>query len=239
MPHFLQRHVVDPEVTWSHQSEGWTGLLLLLDVADVGEPGPAERPLLVERDVVPIEHELGAHAVGAGADVEPAQVRGDPIPARFEREVLNDPDLGRGPAEQQARVLSRVSHSPDPELAVAFVDPAAPLGEDQAETVLVFGDFEGGVFKEVAGFATDGEGRESRECHREQRRTDRHTHRLISRTYRSAPRPCRALGCWIILSELTVENTDTHRGLRTGFVVRQGFLRVQPSTILHRTWAHL
>ena len=64
-------------------------------------------------------------------------------------DVLGDPDLGRGPAEQQARVLARCGDLADPELAVALVLPAAPLGEDQSELVLVLGDLEGGVFEEI------------------------------------------------------------------------------------------
>ena len=67
----------------------------------------------------------------------------------LEIDVLADPDLGRGAAEQQARVLARAGHLADPELAVALVDPAAPPGEDQAEPVLVLGDLEGWVLQQV------------------------------------------------------------------------------------------
>ena len=57
-------------------------------------------------------------------------------------DVLGHPDLGRGAAEEQARVLAGVSHLADSELAVALVLPASPLGEDQSELILALADLE-------------------------------------------------------------------------------------------------
>ena len=168
----LQGHVVDPEVAGGHQSEGRSGWLLLLDLGDVGQLRPAESPVLVEWDVLPVEHELGGHAVGAGADVEPAQDRRDPIPARVERDILDDPNLGSGTAKQEARVLPRAGHLPDPGRAVALVVPSAPLREDQSELVFLLGDLEGRVFEEIPVSLPVGKARWDQDHHREQRRMD-------------------------------------------------------------------
>src|SRR5271157_3991492 len=43
----LQRHVVDPEITGRHQSQRRPRLLLLLDLAHIGELGPAKRCVFV------------------------------------------------------------------------------------------------------------------------------------------------------------------------------------------------
>ena len=63
----------------------------------------------------------------------------------LELDVLGHADLGPDPAVEQARVLAGVGDLADPEIAVALVLPAAPLGEDQAELVLALGDLERGV----------------------------------------------------------------------------------------------
>ena len=67
--------------------------------------------------------------------------------------------MGADAAEQQARVLPGVGDLADPELAVALVFPSAPLGEDQAELVLVLGDLEGWVFEEIPVPSPPGEAR--------------------------------------------------------------------------------
>ena len=62
---------------------------------------------------------------------------------------LGHADLGLGAAEQQARVLAGAGDLADAELAVALVFPTAPLGEDQAELVLLLGDLEGRIGQQI------------------------------------------------------------------------------------------
>ena len=145
----FQRDVVDPEIARGHHSERRPGLLLLLEVRDVGQPRPAECAILVQLHVLVVEHELGRLVPRAGADVQAAEIGGDLVPARCEVERLADADLGPGAAEEQAGVLARMGDLADAELAIALVLPAAPLGEDQPELVPLLGDFEGGIFEQV------------------------------------------------------------------------------------------
>jgi hypothetical protein len=170
--HLLERHVVDPEVTRRHHSEGRACLLLLLDLSHVGEPGPAECAILLELNVLSVEHELGRRVIGARGDIEPSQISGHTIPSRFELPSLAHPNLGSGAADQQTRMLARAGDLTDSELAISFVFPTSPPGEDQSELVLLLRNFKRRVCQQVPQLISSGKTARNNESHHKARRLD-------------------------------------------------------------------
>src|SRR5262249_34952703 len=151
------------EVAGGQQSEAWVGVVLFLrDVADVGELAPAEVAVLVQRHVFAGEHELGGHAVRAGADVQGAQVGGGAVGARGEDELVGPGgDLGAGTADHEQGVLAGAGQVGDAELAAAVPDPAGPAGKDVAPAVLRHRLLEGRVGDQVVlGAGEPGRGRQ-------------------------------------------------------------------------------
>ena len=91
------------------------------------------------------------------ADVEAAQVGGDAVAAGVEGELVRPgADLRVVGAGHQQRVLAAVGQVGDAELAVPFVDPAGPVGEDVAEAVFRLGFLEGRIGDEVVAAAGGG-----------------------------------------------------------------------------------